>query len=147
MRRTASPTVTPTAATDRTRPVRSRRPPSERIWIFVDARDVVINSEHIALTRIEFDLLLFLTEHRHRVFSRTHLLRSVWGHQHTTERTVDVHIRRLRAKVGERPIVTTVRGVGYRLSSGAEIEVVRSIDLTRSLAGVPRAPGSGSHLR
>jgi DNA-binding response OmpR family regulator len=49
----------------------------------------------------------------------------VWGFAHRGHRTVDVHIRRLRAKLGDREVATTVRGVGYRLADGANLRVVR----------------------
>jgi DNA-binding response OmpR family regulator len=52
------------------------------------------------------------------------LLAGVWGYEHTGERTVDVHVRRLRVKLGNHvPLVTTVYGVGYRLSDEAQITV------------------------
>ena len=57
----------------------------------------------IPLTRIEYDLLLFLAERPHRVFTRLQLLASVWGYEHAVARTVDVHVRRLRAKLGRTP--------------------------------------------
>ncbi|WP_422741519.1 winged helix-turn-helix domain-containing protein [Micromonospora sp. WMMD754] len=80
----------------------------------------------VALTRIEYDLLLFLAEHPRRVFTRRQLLANVWGYEHAVARTVDVHVRRLRAKFGpDTPLVTTVYGVGYRLADDAPIEVDR----------------------
>ncbi|MEU1969364.1 winged helix-turn-helix domain-containing protein [Micromonospora sediminicola] len=80
----------------------------------------------VALTRIEYDLLLFLAEHPRRVFTRLQLLANVWGYEHAVARTVDVHVRRLRAKFGpDTPLVTTVYGVGYRLADDAPIEVDR----------------------
>lgn len=92
------------------------------IQVRTDSRSVVVDGEPIALTRVEFDLLAFLADHPRRVFGRTQLLKSVWGHEHTGERTVDVHVRRLRAKLGE-SLVTTVRSVGYRLADGARVRV------------------------
>ncbi|HQR19646.1 MAG TPA: phosphate regulon transcriptional regulator PhoB [Burkholderiaceae bacterium] len=72
----------------------------------------------------EFRLLSFLAGHPDRVFSRTQLLDSVWGdHVFIEERTVDVHILRLRkalAPVKAQHLVQTVRGLGYRLSTRAE---------------------------
>ncbi|SBT67027.1 Transcriptional regulatory protein, C terminal [Micromonospora sediminicola] len=80
----------------------------------------------VALTRIEYDLLQFLAEHPRRVFTRLQLLANVWGYEHAVARTVDVHVRRLRAKFGpDTPLVTTVYGVGYRLADDAPIEVDR----------------------
>jgi len=73
------------------------------------------------LSRLEFDLLLFFARHRHQVFSRSQLLLQVWGHRHTTNRTVDVHVSRLRTKVGDPDVITTVYGVGYRLTDEAPV--------------------------
>jgi DNA-binding response OmpR family regulator len=75
------------------------------------------------LSRLEFDLLLFFATHPRQVFSRSQLLAQVWGHVHTGPRTVDVHISRLRTKLGEPELITTVYGVGYRLADDAPIAV------------------------
>ena len=93
--------------------------------ILPEARQVVLDGEPVALTRIEFDLLLFLAENPQRVFSRAQLLQQVWGYAHGGDRTVDVHVRRLRAKLGDVPIVTTLRGIGYRLADDVDVQVVR----------------------
>lgn len=68
------------------------------------------------LTYTEFELLRFLASHPSRVFSREQLLGEVWGHDYFGgPRTVDVHIRRLRAKLGDlESLIGTVRNVGYR---------------------------------
>jgi DNA-binding response OmpR family regulator len=92
------------------------------IQILPDSRSVLVGGEEISLTRVEFDLLTFLAENPRRVFGRPQLLKSVWGYEHTGHRTVDVHIRRIRAKLGDR-LVTTVRSVGYRLADDARISV------------------------
>jgi DNA-binding response OmpR family regulator len=81
----------------------------ESVAIFVDGKDV-------RLTRREFELLRHLVDNRNRVLSRDRLLERVWGYDHTIEtRSVDVHIGRLRAKLGtaSRQIETVV-GLGYR---------------------------------
>jgi two-component system OmpR family response regulator len=84
----------------------------------------VLDGQQLPLTRLEFDLLLFLAERPRRVFTRAQLLAGVWGYEHTGERTVDVHVRRLRLKLGPAlPIITTVYGVGYRLSDDARITI------------------------
>ncbi|WBB76799.1 winged helix-turn-helix domain-containing protein [Micromonospora sp. WMMD1128] len=94
--------------------------------ILTGTRRVRHGGVEVALTRIEYDLLLFLAEHPRRVFTRRQLLANVWGYEHAVARTVDVHIRRLRAKFGpDTPLVTTVYGVGYRLADDAPIEVDR----------------------
>jgi DNA-binding response OmpR family regulator len=88
------------------------------------SRQVLLDGQLLPLTRLEFDLLLFLAENPRRVFSRTQLLSAVWGYEHTGERTVDVHVRRLRVKLGGNvPLITTVYGVGYRLSDEARVVV------------------------
>ena len=73
----------------------------------------------LELTPKEFDLLRALAEARGRVLSREFLLDRVWGYASAGEiesRTVDVHVRRLRVKLGEEgQRITTVKGVGYRL--------------------------------
>ncbi len=94
--------------------------PSDLIRVHPDSREIWQGSESIALTRVEYDLLLFLALHRRRVFTRDQLLQSVWGFAHAGHRTVDVHIRRLRAKLGDH-LITTVRGVGYRLADEATV--------------------------
>jgi DNA-binding response OmpR family regulator len=69
------------------------------------------------LTSKEFELLKFLAQHPGRVFSRSHLLKQVWGYDYFGgTRTVDVHIRRLRAKLGpeHEAVIGTVRNVGYK---------------------------------
>ena len=93
-------------------------------------RDLVVEPESyratlrgvpIELTYMEFELLKFLMSHPGRVFTRETLLSRVWGYEYYGGvRTVDVHIRRLRAKLGEEHarFIETVRGVGYRFSMG-----------------------------
>jgi DNA-binding response OmpR family regulator len=69
------------------------------------------------MTFMEYELLRFLMENPVRVWSREQLLSKVWGYDYYGgARTVDVHIRRLRAKLGEERSswITTVRSVGYR---------------------------------
>jgi len=76
-----------------------------------------INGIALDLTFKEFELLRFLNENPGQVFSREQLLSEVWGYDYFGgTRTVDVHIRRLRAKLGEHEaLIGTVRNVGYRL--------------------------------
>ena len=76
------------------------------------------------LSRLEYDLLLFFAEHPRQVFTRAQLLSRVWGHVHTGVRTVDVHISRLRTKLDDPELITTVYGVGYRLADSAPVRVV-----------------------
>ncbi|MEU8312841.1 winged helix-turn-helix domain-containing protein [Micromonospora sp. NPDC048169] len=96
------------------------------VRILTGTRRVRHGGTEVMLTRIEYDLLLFLAEHPRRVFTRLQLLANVWGYEHAVARTVDVHVRRLRAKFGpDTPLVTTVYGVGYRLADDAAITVDR----------------------
>lgn len=92
------------------------------VRLLISSRQVVVDGEALPLTRLEFDLLLFLADNPRRVFTRAQLLGGVWGYEHTGERTVDVHVRRLRLKLGTAvPLITTVYGVGYRLSDDAHV--------------------------
>jgi DNA-binding response OmpR family regulator len=78
---------------------------------------VMIEGEPVDFTYMEYELLKFLITHPRRVFSREALLSAVWGYDYYGgARTVDVHIRRLRAKLGQEhgARIKTVRGVGYR---------------------------------
>lgn len=81
---------------------------------------VSLNGEDLGLTLTEFKLLNFLVQHAGRAFSRTRLMHEVWGYESNGRvRTVDVHVRRLRAKLGpaHESMVDTVRGVGYMAAS------------------------------
>ncbi|MBV0894352.1 MtrAB system response regulator MtrA [Microbacterium sp. NC79] len=85
----------------------------------VAAHEVRRGSDAIALTPLEFELLVALASKPQQVFSREMLLEQVWGYHYKADtRLVNVHVQRLRAKVEIDPdnpkIVTTVRGVGYR---------------------------------
>lgn len=83
-------------------------------------RTVLRAGARVDLTRREFDLLLHLARHPGQVFTRTHLLRVVWGDALSGDRTVDVHVARLRRKLAA-PVLDTVRGVGYRLAPAADL--------------------------
>lgn len=85
-------------------------------------RAVLRGRTPVELTRREYDLLLFLATHPRQVFSRTQLLRHVWGTVYSGERTVDVHIARLRQKLSL-TLVDTVRGVGYRFDAEADVTI------------------------
>jgi len=70
----------------------------------------------IRLARKEFELLYFFASRPGRVFSRQDLLDQVWGHDvYVVDRTVDVHVRKIREKIGEH-YIDTIKGVGYRFS-------------------------------
>ena len=81
-----------------------------------DAVSVSVDGADVRLTRREFELLQFLVQNRNRVISRDRLLERVWGYDHAVEtRSVDVHVGRLRGKLGAAAIqIETVVGLGYR---------------------------------
>ena len=93
-----------------------------------------ISGRSLDLTFKEFELLKFLAQHPGRVFSRQQLLSEVWGYDYFGgTRTVDVHVRRLRAKLGpdNETLIGTVRNVGYRFVLPAK-ESDSALDRTRS---------------
>lgn len=94
---------------------RAPEPPAGLV-IHRDQRRVLLDGQEIELVFQEFELLAFLTAHPYRVFTRKQIIAGAWvGHQQATGRTVDVHIHRLRRKLGPgyaRHLVT-VRRVGY----------------------------------
>ncbi|MEL6590217.1 MAG: response regulator transcription factor [Bacteroidota bacterium] len=69
--------------------------------------------EEISLSRLEFDLLYYMAQRAGKVCKRARLLQSVWNNSYIKERTVDVHIRRLRKALGE-GYIETLKGVGYK---------------------------------
>jgi DNA-binding response OmpR family regulator len=88
-----------------------------RLVLSADTYQVTVDGRPLDLTYKEFELLRFLASRPARVFTRAALLREVWGYDfYGGTRTVDVHIRRLRAKLGpeHEHLIETVRGVGYR---------------------------------
>jgi DNA-binding response OmpR family regulator len=79
-----------------------------------------LDSRELDLTLTEFRLLNYLVQHADRAFTRSHLMHEVWGHECSGRaRTVDVHVQRLRAKLGAdyESLVDTVRGIGYMAAS------------------------------
>ena len=91
-----------------------------RLRIDPDARQAWKDGEIIDLTPIEFDLLYALARHHGRVLSREQLIEQVWGYDYYgDERVVDVHLGRMRKKMGDDPsnsvLIATVRAAGYRL--------------------------------
>jgi two-component system, OmpR family, response regulator MtrA len=89
------------------------------VSIDVPAHQVLRDGEQIALTPLEFDLLVALARKPRQVFTREVLLEQVWGYRHAADtRLVNVHVQRLRSKVERDPehpeVVLTVRGVGYK---------------------------------
>jgi len=77
--------------------------------------EVIFKGRLVELTFKEYELLKFLVSNKGRVFSREALLNGVWGYDYYGgDRTVDVHIRRLRSKLDESDCIETVRNIGYR---------------------------------
>jgi len=99
---------------------------------------VRLRGHPLDLTFKEFELLKFLAQHPGRVFTRSQLLQEVWGYDYFGgTRTVDVHVRRLRAKLGadHEALIGTVRNVGYRFVP------VKGDDASRDAAGLEADPG------
>ncbi len=84
--------------------------------------EVLVKKKPVKLTAIEFKLLKYLLEHCGRVATRDNLLDQVWGYEAAlTTRTVDTHIKRLRAKLGKAgDDIETIRGIGYRYKEQGE---------------------------
>jgi two-component system, OmpR family, response regulator len=104
----------------------SSRLESKHIKINKETREVLLNNNPILnLTPKEFELLYYFVQHPRQVFSREQLLERVWGYQfYGDERTVDVHIKRLRKKIGttNQPFLHTVWGVGYKFDESLVLE-------------------------
>jgi DNA-binding response OmpR family regulator len=94
----------------------------KHLFVDFDAISIRVDHQSVTLTRREFELLKFLIENRNRVISRDRLLERVWGFDLEIEtRSVDVHVSRLRAKLGAAgKQIETVIGMGYRFSDLAE---------------------------
>jgi DNA-binding response OmpR family regulator len=87
-------------------------------------REVKVGDEEIKLAPKEFDLLWELLDHRGLVLTRDQLLERVWGYTFAGDtRTVDVHVRQLRRKLGEASPIVTVWGVGYKVSPAKDAVV------------------------
>ena len=87
------------------------------IQVYPDSRRVTVNGSEVSLTSKEFDLLTALISQPEKVCTRSQLLSTVWGYISDGEsRTVDVHIKTLRQKLGEAgQLIETVRGMGYKI--------------------------------
>jgi len=98
--------------------------------IDLSGRRVAVAGQQVRLTRLEFALLAHLVRAPHRVVGRAELLQTVWGGTFRPgTRTVDVHVRRLRAKVTGSAIAT-VRGIGYRFDPTPRIVLSGSVSAT-----------------
>ncbi|MEC7915769.1 MAG: response regulator transcription factor [Actinomycetota bacterium] len=105
----------------RTQSVTGERIEYGPLLLDLETYEASVDSRPLDLTFMEYELLRFLATSPGRVFTREVLLSRVWGYEYYGgARTVDVHIRRLRAKLGEEyaSLIQTVRSVGYRLGEG-----------------------------
>jgi len=105
---------------------------SGEVVIDEDSYTAKIKGRTLDLTFKEFELLKYLAQHPGRVFSRSQLLQEIWGYDYFGgTRTVDVHIRRLRSKLGPEfeSIIDTVRNVGYRFAVTASNNESENIKL------------------
>jgi DNA-binding response OmpR family regulator len=90
------------------------------------AHEVLLDGAAVTLTAKEFALLAYLAERRGKVVSRDELLRRVWGNRYEGgARTVDIHVRRLRAKLGSELPLATLRGSGYKLDTNVAVPTAR----------------------
>ena len=88
---------------------------SQTLRIDQDSFAVYLNDKAIDITKKEFDLLVLLSSKPGKLFTRKEIYQSVWKKDVVSDRTIDVHIRRLRMKIGEE-FIATQKGVGYRFS-------------------------------
>jgi len=105
-------------------------PPRREVIVDPTAREVTIDGRYVPFTFKEFALLEYLLRAPHRAVTREELLESVWHKRawRNGTRTIDVHVRRLREKLGGCPRIVTVRGVGYRCDPTPEVVLVGSGD-------------------
>jgi two-component system alkaline phosphatase synthesis response regulator PhoP len=79
---------------------------------------IKVKGREVSLPKKEFELLFFLAQNPNKVFNRDELLQNIWGSDvYVLARTVDVHIRKVREKIGE-DYISTVKGVGYKFNLG-----------------------------
>lgn len=100
-----------------------------RVVVDSEAREVTLDGTPVPMAKKELALLEYLLRAPHRAVSRSELLRTVWEDGASSgTRTIDVHVRRLREKLGGCPQIVTVRGVGYRCDPTPEVVLVGSGD-------------------
>ena len=102
--------------------------PKGGVVIDISRKRVLLDGESAALTYKEFELLQFLVLREGRTIERTEIIATLWGDtdddETPNERTIDVHVRRLRSKLGAyEDIVRTVRGAGYRFDRHADVAI------------------------
>lgn len=107
------------------------------------SRDVIIDGRAVQLTAREFALFTYLCEWRGKVLSREHLLARVWGSRYSGgRRTVDIHVRRLRVKLGASLAIETLRGSGYRLRRDPPSTLPAPVETTKTFPAEIAAPYS-----
>ncbi|SBT91099.1 Transcriptional regulatory protein, C terminal [Streptomyces sp. DI166] len=107
-----------------TRPVPTRHREDDAVRIDPERHVAEVDGHELDLTYLEFALLAHLVGHPHHVHSRERLMSEIWGYDHVGDgRTVDVHIARLRRKLGaaHRERIVTVRSVGYKYVPGRRV--------------------------
>lgn len=115
-------------AVARSRPVQPEEDVASRVVVDISRKRVLIDGESANFTYKEFELLQYLVLREGRTIERTELVGSLWSaasdEEAPGERTIDVHVRRLRAKLGRyEDVVRTVRGVGYRFDRHADVVI------------------------
>jgi len=116
LRRTLSALILRRASPER-RQVESKQLRHGQLMVDAGRREVRVGEEEIQLAPKEFDLLWELLDHRGLVLTRDQLLERVWGYTFAGDtRTVDVHVRQLRRKLGDASPIVTVWGVGYKVA-------------------------------
>ena len=100
------------------------------VVVDISRKRVLIDYQAAPLTFKEFELLQFLVVHKGETISREAIIKALWREDDLdipNERTIDVHVRRLRSKLGRfEDIVRTVRGVGYRYDQHADVTVMHA---------------------
>lgn len=86
---------------------------TNHVQLDVERYSIKKNGEECIIPKKEFELLSYLMSTPDKVFRREEILNDVWGHAHVNDRTIDVHVRKLRERFGS-SIIRTVKGVGYR---------------------------------
>jgi DNA-binding response OmpR family regulator len=117
------------AAVARTKPEEAA-PANAGVLIDISRKRVLLNDEPAALTFKEFELLQFLVLHKGLTVTRDEVIKALWRADDAdipNERTIDVHVRRLRAKLGDyEDIVRTVRGEGHRYDAHPDVRVLHA---------------------
>ncbi|MCI7657378.1 response regulator transcription factor [Anaerotignum sp.] len=103
--------------TEDLRPAKESRYVIGELTVNQKRHEVLVKGEAVTLTKKEFDMLCYLLENRGMVLTRDQLLNQIWGYDFDGEnRTVDVHIRTLRQKLGDcGTYIETIRGIGYKM--------------------------------